>query len=412
MVKRLWEQLHDPAKHFALPSGTDPDSDVAKLFAADADSIDKVVHQIAADPQHGFFNADGTSVQINLDDHLSILPDGQIHIANSTYNYDIPVHAPEGAPVTPEYHPESPDVSPTDGPIVPAPEPTPTPHLDSSAVSGVEAPVSTPVEGSTSSAEAHTSAAVGTHHLESGIIQQHVEGGNTVSEFVVKDKNLENLKFKITTNGSGQTKISYEGHVKMLQINDRLTENWQDEVRKHFNDSAGYLNGKRGLEQSVQDLEIRERALKYLIDHKQGNSGEANILRDSIKNTIKKTEELYGHVFKDNVETFGGIQTNNFGVTVPTGEPHIYADAGAKHLFAYGGSTKERLAVIQEYLNKNPDKSILAADDLGEHRIAWRIGAEGKVEPFPQPIESEGLLKIFNPFAKAPGPEEFEKLIT
>ncbi|MFA6279036.1 MAG: hypothetical protein WCS97_02950 [Candidatus Paceibacterota bacterium] len=105
MTKRLWEQLQgkglDPNK-FA------PDSDIHKLLTANAKSIDGVVHRIAMDSKHGFFNADGTSVQINPDDHLTILPDGQIHIENDATDYNLPTHAPEGAHITPAYHPEVP----------------------------------------------------------------------------------------------------------------------------------------------------------------------------------------------------------------------------------------------------------------------------------------------------------------
>jgi len=118
MVKQLWEQLHDPAKNFVLPEGADPNSDIAKLFAADENSIDSVVHQIASDPQHGFFNADGTSVQINPTDHIFVAADGQVHISHGFYNNG-PVNAPEGAPVTPTYSPETPAETPVPAEIQP-----------------------------------------------------------------------------------------------------------------------------------------------------------------------------------------------------------------------------------------------------------------------------------------------------
>jgi hypothetical protein len=96
MAKRLYEQLH--AQHLD-PNKFAADSDIHKLLTADATSIDKVVHQIAADPHHGFFNPEtGTSVQINLHDQMTIDSDGQIHLGDT-------IHAPADAHVTPAYHP-------------------------------------------------------------------------------------------------------------------------------------------------------------------------------------------------------------------------------------------------------------------------------------------------------------------
>ncbi|MFA6519750.1 MAG: hypothetical protein WCT41_02925 [Candidatus Paceibacterota bacterium] len=97
MVKRVWEQLQD--KHID-PSTYAEGSDIRRLLEADAQSIDKVVHQIAADSTHGFFNADGTSVRIDVGAHMTIGADGQIHLGEV-------VQAPAGAPVTPAFHPEA-----------------------------------------------------------------------------------------------------------------------------------------------------------------------------------------------------------------------------------------------------------------------------------------------------------------
>ena len=99
MAKRLWEQAQaqhlDPSKYAA-------DSDMHKLLTADAHSIDKVVHQIAADPKHAFFNHDGTSVMIDPHAHMTIGADGNIHVGAE-------VHAAAGAHTTPVYpHHEAP----------------------------------------------------------------------------------------------------------------------------------------------------------------------------------------------------------------------------------------------------------------------------------------------------------------
>jgi hypothetical protein len=99
MMKRLWEQMQE--KNIPIPASADPDSDMYKLLNADAKTIDSVVHNIASDQTHGFFNADGTSVRIDMGSHMTIGADGQIHLNGA-------VHAAENMPVTPPYHPEVP----------------------------------------------------------------------------------------------------------------------------------------------------------------------------------------------------------------------------------------------------------------------------------------------------------------
>lgn len=97
MMKRVWEQLQDKgldASQYA------EGSDIRRLLEADAQSIDRVVHQIAADPEHGFFNPDGTSVRIDMGSQMTINADGNIQLGEV-------VKAPEGAPVTPPYNPEA-----------------------------------------------------------------------------------------------------------------------------------------------------------------------------------------------------------------------------------------------------------------------------------------------------------------
>lgn len=103
MMKRMYEQLNDanldPEQY---PEG----SDIRQLLDADDSTIDAVVHRIASNPDHGFFNADGTSVQIDHDAYMTIDADGQI-------NLDDAIQAPEGATITPIYHPESPISEPS-----------------------------------------------------------------------------------------------------------------------------------------------------------------------------------------------------------------------------------------------------------------------------------------------------------
>ncbi len=119
MMKRLWEQLQ--AEHLD-PSRYPPNSDIHRLLTANAHSIDTVVHQIAADPKHDFFHADGTSVLINPHAHMTIDSSGEINLSDSGHGI---LHAPAHLPTTPVYHPETPvsaepPVAIPEAPVIPA----------------------------------------------------------------------------------------------------------------------------------------------------------------------------------------------------------------------------------------------------------------------------------------------------
>ena len=82
-------------------------SDASRLLHADAQTIDRVIHQIASDQQHDFFNADGTSVQVNPGTHFEIGMDGQVHMTDAAHHVSETVHAPIGAHTTPPYPPQT-----------------------------------------------------------------------------------------------------------------------------------------------------------------------------------------------------------------------------------------------------------------------------------------------------------------
>lgn len=101
MMKRVWDGLQDLKEQGLDPNKYPEGSAARQLFDADPKSIDEVVHRIAADPARGFFNADGTSVRIDLGSHMTVGADGEIHLNEI-------IKAPTGAPVTPAFHPEAP----------------------------------------------------------------------------------------------------------------------------------------------------------------------------------------------------------------------------------------------------------------------------------------------------------------
>lgn len=99
MMKDMWRGLQE-LKEQGLDASKYPEgSDIRRLLEANPQSIDKIVHQIATDSSHGFFKPDGTSVQINLGDEMSINDDGYIRLNDM-------IQAPKGAPVTGVYPPE------------------------------------------------------------------------------------------------------------------------------------------------------------------------------------------------------------------------------------------------------------------------------------------------------------------
>ena len=119
MMKKLWEQLQ--AQHLD-PNRYPPGSDIHRLLTANAHSIDTVVHQIAADPTHDFFHADGTSVLISPHAHMTIGSGGEINLSVSGHDL---VHAPTHPPTTPVYHPETsvsaePPIAIPEAPVIPA----------------------------------------------------------------------------------------------------------------------------------------------------------------------------------------------------------------------------------------------------------------------------------------------------
>ncbi|MFA5998050.1 MAG: hypothetical protein WC814_01530 [Candidatus Paceibacterota bacterium] len=133
MVKRMWEDLQerqlDPSKYAE-------GSDIRRLLEADASSIDKVVHQIAADPSHGFFNPDGTSAVIRPTDALTVGANGQVLLMTPD---DVIAHAPVGGPTTPAYHPSAVEQAPYPDGIVP-PDTSPAALEDQEAGTPLETP--------------------------------------------------------------------------------------------------------------------------------------------------------------------------------------------------------------------------------------------------------------------------------
>lgn len=280
MMKRLWEQLQE--KHVGLPANANPDSDLAKLLAADKDSINTVVHNLAKDNE--WFKENGMSASIGENAKMTIGTDGNIWV-----NSDI--LAPENAHLTPAYHP--------DGPLTP-------------------------------------------------ISPMEVE-----SPPVVHEVNL----------------ISAQDTVMPAPIEDALPP-----VREEGSlvDSSG---------NAVLDS--------------QGSPVHTGLNEAPASPAAPVSE---------------AIISNKFGLSIPTAEPHIYANE-AKSMFAYGGTAEERAKMITDYLSKNPNK-VIYAEDVNGHRVPWLrdLGGKGEILQGP-PLRTSGFSSLFSSFLKAPSPDDLREVI-
>ena len=130
-----------------------------------------------------------------------------------------------------------------------------------------------------------------------------------------------------------------------------------------------------------------------------------SLLRDNEGNVVHDGEGNPVHT--GTYETPPG--TNEFGLTISVDEPHIYADSRDAHLFVYGGTPAEQAETIQTYLAAHPNGIIYGTDDTGTYRIPFHL-LEGKVTAG-LPVRTSGFLGFFSSWMKAPGPDEFAKII-
>jgi hypothetical protein len=102
------------------------------------------------------------------------------------------------------------------------------------------------------------------------------------------------------------------------------------------------------------------------------------------------------------------IIKNEFGISVPLNEAHIYSDARG-NILAFGGTPAQKIEAITDFLTKHPDKVVFAADDGGKVRIPWSVLGK-EIIPGP-PMYTSGFLGFFSEKMKPPAIEEFEQFI-
>ena len=294
MMKRLWEGLQEKgldASQYA------EGSDMHKLLTATPENIDTVVHQIAADPAHGFFNADNTSVRIDLGSQMTFGADGNILLNEA-------VQAPAGAPVTPAYQPE----------VSAAQETAP---LQDAAEAPVQSAAAT--EG-TSAAETSEAA--------------------------------ESLSRSLSSEAAAPAEASLASETVATPEPVQTVDLTQE-----------------------QDLANQQAA----------------------ETAARATAEQ------------APVVINQFGLSVPTGEAHIYTDPSDAHTLVYGGTAAEQAKAIQQHLLSNPDGVVYGTDDTGTYLIPFHL-LEGKVAVGP-PMRTSGIFGFFSTWMKAPEPDDLAKFI-
>ncbi|MFA5745171.1 MAG: hypothetical protein WC887_03085 [Candidatus Paceibacterota bacterium] len=382
MVKRLWEQLPKDLD----ASKFDADSDIHKLLTADAASIDTVVHQIASDPEHGFFTADG-SVQINPNDHIFIAADGQVHLSHDFYNSG-PVQAPADAVVTPAYSPETetPVAAEVPAPVVPEPAPLP---VESNYKGGIKfgAPKSilNPQD----------------YPLDSHSSVPEVPSSEVVTRGLPEESSVAETTPSVEPT---PPQVTYSNDVMNTRVFADGTEH------KVLESTRSYSDGYTELTVSENGHTI-ERVMTDPEGHIYKSGADGELVRVPDDEVAAHTAQVETPAQQPEASTVHeNIVVNSSGVEIATDEPHFYADADDKHIFAYGGaSAEEKLKAIKEYLTTHPDQTVYSADANGEHRIPWHITDKGELIGVPE--KTNGILGFLKSFVKAPEPDEFVKLI-
>ncbi|MCX6787876.1 MAG: hypothetical protein NT108_01775 [Candidatus Kaiserbacteria bacterium] len=371
MMKRMWEQLHSQNID---ASKFETNSDMHKLLTADANSIDKVVHQIAADPNHGFFNPDGTSVRIEPGTHMTIGADHQIHISGQ--GMESVMKAAEHASTTPAYHPETLHVK--------------SPDVYTGPVSSLESISKEDVE------------------MVQDLYTKYVASGNESPEVrSALDEQIKNL-----TSEQRRVFDTYGVEDVRRNINYSLQDAFSGKgPLVHGSEQAPTIFGYDPIDgHPMTELEAQRLSELQTSMHHAGES------RTEEEGVFKKVSDWFnGGSDKAPESVASGVPAdgehlviNQHGIEIPTTVPNIYADAEG-HLSIYGGSLTERIDLVQKFLTENPDKIIFGTDDNGNYRIPWHL-YEGQAIPA-EPVRTGGFLGFGSSFMDAPKPDEFVKII-
>ncbi len=371
MMKRMWEQLHSQNID---ASKFDANSDMHKLLTADANSIDKVVHQIAADPKHGFFNPDGTSVLINPGTHMTIGADHQIHLSGPGMA-DI-VKAAEHAPTTPAYHPETLHVK--------------SPDAYTGPVSSLESISKEDIE------------------MVQDLYTKYVASGNESPEVrSALDEQIKNLTSEqrrvFDTYGVEDVRRNINYSIQDAFLGKGPLVHGSEQAPTIF----GYdpIDGHPMTELEAQRLSELQTSMHHAGESRTEEEGVFKKVSDWFNGGSDKAPES---VASDVPAGGEHLVINQHGIEIPTTVPNIYADAEG-HLSIYGGSITERIDLVQKFLTENPDKIIFGTDDNGNYRIPWHL-YEGQAIPA-EPVRTGGFLGFGSSFMDAPKPDEFVKII-
>lgn len=402
MLKQLWERLHEQG--VKIPEGSDasnsyPNSDLAKLLAADKDSIGKVAHQIASQSGHGF-NADGSSIKIGLDTVMTIDADGQVHIAEA--------HHPAAEAVKsagksiPQLFKEPDAIGKTDslGTKIPPGE-----SASAHAAPGVKS-----VEEVLKSNQEFEN--LGKHAPAADSAQSAPEAAKSFEKTIpiVRETihlNSHGLSVGIDTSGSyvdsdGRHVVFGGSAEERIEAAKAIVEKNHD-VEVYFNsgDADGHL--KKVFYDPGSNWVLNPTPSEIKIVETSDNP----IRPDDLTESYTPTDSL-----KDNYNSLRNTALEQTEVSpeleVNPGEPHLYAGSKGE-LFAYGGTPAEKANLIQDFLLKNPGAVVFSSDDHNEFRIPWYL--EGKEAVPGMPMKDGGFLGFGQSWMHAPGPDEFKSVV-
>ncbi|HVB20221.1 MAG TPA: hypothetical protein VNF51_03010 [Candidatus Paceibacterota bacterium] len=356
MLKDLMKHLPD-TKPANIPNG----SDLARLYEAKANPglLEKTMYELAKDHK---FLVGGESVRIDPTAHMTIV-DGQLHLTDAAH--------PEGVfDAASDMHILHPH---TDAHFISAPQ---APHAEASAPEAITVPPAPAEVDLTSAQLAHE------HELaaDTAVVPEPLPAPPAPEPLVWHDGTGG-----VLTDGSGNPVHAgnYEHPAPAV----------------HAETSA--IPAEHSL--MHHEVPVPEAVAKVDITHTPELVSQPHVETPPAHAVEAVATQPPAPVIEH------GFISNQFGLSIPVAEPHIYADVGAKHLFVYGGSPTEKMKIIAEYLTKNPDKIIFSPDNNDAYRIPWHI-VEEKIVPG-VPMRTSGFLGWFSSFMKPPDPEEFEKVI-
>lgn len=162
-------------------------------------------------------------------------------------------------------------------------------------------------------------------------------------------------------------------------------------------------------EAPTTSAEVLEQQRQEILDRLANQTNAGHTVAEQAPSITAETTEPLTQPPSPVVER--GIITNQFDLSIPIAEPHIYASPDGERLYVYGGSLKEQMNKVLAFLIAHQDKIVYTPDAEGAHRIPWHF-INGEIEPAGPLEKSSGFLGFGRAFIKEPpGPNDLAKII-